>query len=40
MNKQITIPRNNIPAGMYFYKLIEDNKEVLGIGKLVINDER
>jgi hypothetical protein len=35
-NKQITIHRNNLPAGMYFYKLIEDNKEVLGIGKMIV----
>ena len=35
-NKQITFHRNNLPAGMYFYKLIEDNKEVLGIGKMII----
>ncbi len=35
-NKQITIPRSNLPAGMYFYKLIEDNKEVIGIGKLLV----
>ncbi len=34
-NTQITIPRGNLPAGMYFYKLIEDNKEVLGIGKII-----
>ncbi len=35
-NKQITIPRNQLPAGMYFYKLIEENKEVIGIGKLLV----
>ncbi len=35
-SKQVTIPRGNLPAGMYFYKLIEDNKEVLGIGKLLV----
>ncbi|MEI6815716.1 MAG: T9SS type A sorting domain-containing protein [Bacteroidota bacterium] len=35
-NKQITIPRNQLPVGMYFYKLIEDNKEVLGTGKMII----
>ena len=37
-NKQITIPRNNLPAGMYFYKLVEENKEVLGVGKMIISD--
>jgi hypothetical protein len=35
-NTQITIPRNQLPTGMYFYKVIEDNKEVLGIGKIII----
>ena len=35
-NQQITIPRNQLSAGMYFYKLIEDNKEVLGIGKMIV----
>ena len=35
-NKQITIQRNQLPSGMYFYKLIEDNKEVLGIGKMIV----
>ena len=37
-NKQFTIQRNQLPSGMYFYKLIEDNKEVLGIGKFIICD--
>jgi hypothetical protein len=37
-NQQITIRRNNLPAGMYFYKLIDENKEVLGVGKFIIND--
>ncbi len=35
-NKQVTIPRSNLPAGMYFYKLIEENKEVIGIGKMMV----
>ncbi len=35
-SKEVTIPRGNLPAGMYFYKLIEENKEVLGIGKLLV----
>ncbi len=35
-NKQITIYRDQLPVGMYFYKVIEDNKEVLGIGKMVV----
>jgi hypothetical protein len=30
-----TIIKNNLPAGMYFYKFIDENKEVLGIGKMV-----
>ena len=33
---QLTIQRNQISPGMYFYKLIEDNKEVLGIGKMIV----
>ena len=37
-NNQVTIPRSNLPAGIYFYKVKEDNKEVLGIGKMVISD--
>ena len=35
-NKQVTITRNNLPAGMYFYKLVEENKEVLGVGKMLV----
>jgi len=35
-NTQFIINRNNLPAGMYFYKVIDENKEVLGIGKLLI----
>ncbi len=37
-NQQIIIPRNNLPAGMYFYKVMEDNKEVIGVGKLIISE--
>ncbi len=36
MRFTISIPRGNLPAGMYFYKLIEENKEVIGIGKLLV----
>jgi hypothetical protein len=35
-NKEVTITRDGLPSGMYFYKLIEDNKAVLGIGKMII----
>ncbi len=35
-SKEVTIPRSNLPAGMYFYKLIDENKEVIGIGKLLV----
>ena len=35
-NQQITIPRNQLSSGMYFYKVIDENKEVLGIGKMII----
>ncbi len=32
----ITINRNNMPSGMYFYKLCDDNKTVLGMGKMMV----
>jgi len=35
-NYQFTIPRNNLPAGMYFYKVIDENKEIIGIGKMMV----
>jgi len=35
-NSQVTINREHLSSGMYFYKVIDENKEVLGIGKLVI----
>jgi hypothetical protein len=35
-NSQLTINREHLASGMYFYKLIDENKEVLGIGKMVI----
>ena len=35
-NKQLMVNREQLSSGMYFYKLIEENKEVLGIGKMVI----
>ncbi len=34
--KQITIPRNQLPSGLYFYKLIEENNNILGVGKVVV----
>ena len=33
---QTTINREQLSSGMYFYKLIEDNKAVLGIGKMIV----
>ena len=35
-NTQLTINRKRLASGMYFYKLIDENKEVIGIGKMVI----
>ncbi len=35
-NTQLTINRERLASGMYFYKVIDDNKEVIGIGKMVI----
>ncbi|MEI6816791.1 MAG: T9SS type A sorting domain-containing protein [Bacteroidota bacterium] len=35
-NKQIVINRNNLPGGMYFYKLMDDDKQVIGTGKMVM----
>ena len=35
-NTQLTINRERLSAGMYFYKVIDDNKEVIGIGKMVV----
>ena len=35
-NKQIAIERNHLPAGMYFYKVVEENGDVLGMGKLIV----
>ncbi|MEI6816543.1 MAG: T9SS type A sorting domain-containing protein [Bacteroidota bacterium] len=35
-NKQIVIHRNDLPGGMYFYKLMDDNKTVLGVGKMLM----
>ncbi len=34
-NSQITINREHLACGMYFYKLIDENKEVIGIGKMI-----
>jgi hypothetical protein len=36
MNTQLTINREHLASGMYLYKLIEENKEVIGIGKMVV----
>ncbi|MEI6816923.1 MAG: T9SS type A sorting domain-containing protein [Bacteroidota bacterium] len=35
-DKEVIIHRNNLPSGMYFYKLLDDNKTVLGVGKMVV----
>jgi len=35
-NQQITINRNNLPSGMYFYKLIDENQEMISIGKMIM----
>jgi hypothetical protein len=35
-NTQLTINRERLASGMYFYKLIDENKEVIGIGKMVV----
>ena len=34
--KEITINRDNLPAGMYFYKIIGNNNESIAVGKMVI----
>jgi len=36
-NTQLTINRERLASGMYFYKLIDENNEVIGLGKMVIN---
>jgi YVTN family beta-propeller protein len=35
--KQITINKDNLVDGMYFYKLISDKNETVGVGKMVID---
>ncbi|MEI6817714.1 MAG: T9SS type A sorting domain-containing protein [Bacteroidota bacterium] len=35
-NNEVIIHRNNLPSGMYFYKLMDDNKTVLGMGKMMV----
>jgi hypothetical protein len=35
-NTQLTINRDHLASGMYFYKLIDENKEVIGIGKMIV----
>jgi hypothetical protein len=34
--KEITINRDNLAEGMYFYKIINQNKETVAVGKMVI----
>jgi type IX secretion system substrate protein len=34
--KEITINRDNLADGMYFYKIIDQNKETVAVGKMVI----
>ena len=34
-NKEVTIDRKDIPNGLYFYKIINSNSEVLATGKLI-----
>jgi len=36
-NKQITINREELASGMYFYQLVNNTKEVVATGKMVIN---
>ncbi len=35
-NKQITINREQLSSGMYFYKVMDENKEILSIGKMIL----
>ncbi len=35
-DKEVIIHKNNLPRGMYFYKLMDDSKTVLGMGKMVV----
>ena len=35
-DKEVIIHRNNLPSGMYFYKLMDDSKSVIGMGKMVV----
>ena len=34
-NTQLTINREHLASGMYFYKVIDENNNILGIGKLI-----
>ncbi|MEI6817495.1 MAG: T9SS type A sorting domain-containing protein [Bacteroidota bacterium] len=34
--KEVVINRNNLSGGMYFYKLMDENKTILGLGKMII----
>lgn len=38
--KEVTINRDQLPSGMYFYKLISTNNETLGTGKILIIENR
>ncbi len=33
---EVVINRNNLSGGMYFYKLMDENKTILGLGKMII----
>jgi hypothetical protein len=33
---QLTINREHLASGMYFYKLMDENMEVIGIGKMIV----
>ena len=35
-NSQLTLFRNQLESGMYFYKLVQNNSEILANGKLII----
>ena len=35
-NTQVTINREHLPMGMYFYKVIEENKDIIAIGKMIV----
>ena len=35
-NKQITINREQLASGMYFYQLVNNSKEIVSTGKMVV----